>query len=467
MNRLTIRIRITVGTLLLATIFFAGAAFAIDRAVRSILESSATTVLTSDAAPYEAAIEQTPSGTIDPPAEGQLVALIDPAGSTRVTNLSAPLTTALPSPTTTPTVHTVVTPQKEYLVRVEKVETTGGSWVIYTARSDSAADLIRDGLRTGLIAGLSILALVFGAASWLLTGAALRPVGRLRRAADTLANSDGRGSLPVGDARDEVHDLAVTLNSLIDRLHDAAERERQMVSDASHELRTPLAILQSQLELVRTGDRSNLDTDLEAAQRAVARLARLSSELLELSGIEATANIGVCGFGELGEQLAEAVDRARFAARASGITIDYTVEGQPDADPNGRTVRVSSHDFGRIVDNLVENAVRAVGRVGVGVRSQSGPGAVDIRLSSTPAEAVLVVTDTGPGMPEEFIARAFDRFTRASEARETDGGSGLGLSIVHALVHRSDGTISLKNADDAGLIATVTLPLHNSQPAAS
>lgn len=451
MNRLTIRIRITIGTLILAGIFFAGAAFAIDLAMRGILESTAITVLASDAAPYKAAIKKIPVSSIDSAAEGQLVAVIDPEGVARVSNLSPALTAVLPPPHDQAATHTVATARAEYLVRVEKVATPQGIWLIYTARNDASSDLVRDSLRQGLIVGLGILTVLFGASSWLLTGAALRPVGQLRRDAEALANSDGRGSLPVGDARDEVHDLAITLNSLIDRLHNAAERERQMVSDASHELRTPLAVLQSQLELVRTGDRATLDADIAAAQRAVSRLSRLSSTLLELSRIEAAADSGTSTFTQLAEELADAVDRARFAARASATTIDYTIDEQHDGVPDGYTAHLSPHDFSRIVDNLADNAVRAVHTTGT-------QGWIDVRLSIESTGVVLVVSDSGPGMPDDFVPRAFDRFTRANEARETDGGSGLGLSIVSALVHRAGGSIALENAAGSGLVARVTLP---------
>lgn len=449
MNRLTIRTRITIGTLLLAAIFFAGAAFGIDRAVAAILETSTAKVLASDAAPYEAAIEEALDEPLDSPAEGQLVAVVDPAGTTRVSNLSDSLTSALPISRRETTTRSIETPEAIYLVRAEKIGTTAGTWIVYTARNDAASDLVRNSLRTGLIVGLGLLTLLFGAASWLLTGAALRPVGRLRRDAEVLASSDSRGILPVGDARDEVHDLAVTLNSLIEGLHTAAERERQMVSDASHELRTPLAILQAQLELLRTGDKSTLDDDLGAAQRAVARLSRLSSTLLELSRIEATAHSGRSTFAEVGRELVDAVDRARFAARASSVTIYYSI----DAAAHLGLAAVSPHDFGRIVDNLVENAVRAAL-----VSSKDRDASVDIRLSSGHAGTVLVVTDTGPGMPDDFVPRAFDRFTRASEAREADGGSGLGLSIVYALVQRAGGTITLENMEHSGLVAKVILP---------
>lgn len=447
LNRLSIRTRITVGTLLLAGLFFAGTALLVERAVESILFQAATTLLHSDAAPFVAAITNEPGETLDSPGAGQLVAVVDPTGAIIQSTFPPALAARLGDiAAQTERTQEVVVPGADYLVRAERVQSASGTWTVYSARNEAASELVLEGLSSGLIFGLIGLTLLFGIVSWLLISAALRPVGRLRRSAEALVDSNSSDTLPVGPARDEVQDLAKTLNTLITNLRAATERERQMVSDASHELRTPLAILQAQLELLRTGDRSTLDSDIEAAERAVQRLVRLATTLLELSRIEASPEQGASQADDLERELVDAIDRARFAARSAEIAIEYHLAPSP-AQP--RAVAISPHGFAGILDNLLMNAITAVGHSGVIVTS----------LEEADAGAVLIVSDTGPGIPAEFIDRAFDRFSQASDSREGRQGTGLGLSIVAAIVHSAGGTIQLANSPGSGLRATVTIPI--------
>jgi signal transduction histidine kinase len=265
----------------------------------------------------------------------------------------------------------------------------------------------------------------------------LRPVTRLRKSADDLVRSGAAALLPLPRARDEVHELATTLNALIKDLRESADREKQMVSDASHELRTPLAVLQAQLELMSAGDRATLDADITSALAATHRMRDLVSELLELSRVEAMGTSGSSDLAALAAELAEAVDRARFGARSDAVVIDFAVSG------GGHDFAIGAHDFGRVVDNLVSNAVKA------------GSMTVRATVVAEPGRLVLTVTDDGPGLPEEFIPRAFDRFSQTDDGRE--GGTGLGLAIVAAIVAAAGGTVRLDN-DGAGARAFVEIP---------
>lgn len=289
-----------------------------------------------------------------------------------------------------------------------------------------------------------VLVAAFGLASWLLTGFALRPVTRLQRTAEQLVASGGDGLLPVGAARDEIHDLAVTLNRLIGELRATAARERQMVSDASHELRTPLSVLQTQLELMRTDDPGALAADVAAAKRATERLSRLSADLLELSRIESgNSPPAASSFADLVEEAGAAVDRTRLACSDKEIDIDFEVSGTTSP-----TLGIRANTFGRVVDNLLTNAATAVG----------SHGRIGVQLVAEDDELRLTVTDTGPGVPEDFLPHAFDRFARGDESRTTSG-AGLGLAIVAAAVGSAGGRLALANRPEGGAMATVRLPL--------
>ena len=442
-NRLSIRTRITVGTLLLAALFFSGTGLVVEGQVERILLSASQEILRTDAAPYEAALQREPGEGLDRPGEGQLVAVLDAHGQIAVSSLPRPLAAMITELTNLSTHATPVTAGGvDYLVRTEAVSTATGNWVIVTARTQAAQQLIIMGLRQGLVIGLGLLTLVLAAASWLLVGAALRPVTGMRTSAERLLETRSDELLPVGPAVDEVSALAVTLNRLINDLRTSAERERQLVSDASHELRTPLAIVQAQLELLRTGDRSAIDDDLRSAELATQRLSTLVSSLLELSRLEASGDAASSTPDELADALTEAVDRCRLLAAGRGATVDFSIS------PTGAgTVALFAHDFGRVVDNLVNNSIFA------------GADSVIVSLSRDGSALLLEVVDTGPGIPADFLPRAFDRFSRSDAARSSAPGSGLGLSIVAAAVHSAGGTITLAGRLPHGTIAVVRLPL--------
>jgi len=456
LRRLSIRARITIGTLLLAAVFFGGVALVVRVQVEGILHDAAVELLKSDATPFETAIQQEPNDSVDNPGEGQLVAVIDPTGTTQTSTLPTALESALsPADLTETAPRQIVAGGATYLVAVETVQNSGGEWTIVTARNQDASALVLADLSTGLIIGLGALTLLFGVVSWLLTGAALRPVTRLRRSADAIVASGSDELLPTGPAQDEITDLATTLNRLIDDLRSSAARERQMVSDASHELRTPLAVLQAQLELLRTGDRGTLEADILAAERATARLTQLVGSLLELSRLDARHVPSAARVSSLLDEAGEAIDRARLRAMSDHVEIDLSVPGDVgEGDAAADSVAMPDLLYGRVLDNLLSNALRAV----------DGRGRISVALSRDAGHLVTVVSDDGPGISEAFLPHAFDRFSQEDDARGSGHGSGLGLAIVETAVTASGGTVTLENAAAGGLIVTIVIPVDRRTP---
>ncbi|CAN5369392.1 ATP-binding protein [soil metagenome] len=445
LNRLTIRARITFGSFLLALIFSAGAAFVLQSQVAQILDRTTLELLASDSAPYVSAGAGLANLKLETSGEDQRIAVIDPAGILKLSTLPDRLEGQIASfrygP---PGMRTYSTSEYSYRMLVTRVETAKGTWTVVSVRNDASNQLVLSQLTVGLAWGLAGLSVLFALVSWLLTGAALGPVAQLRRSADSLLRSRSPDLLEVGPARDEVSDLATTLNNLISSLHESAAREKQLVSDASHELRTPLAILQARLELLRRAVPSANRADVSAAEAAVRRLTDLVADLLELSRIEASAEDGVATADELAVALADSVDRSRSLAATTGVTIDYEVSGHGV----GGVVGMSRDTFGRVADNLAKNAIAAVGE----------SGDVSLALHVGRHDVTLVVQDDGPGMSAEFLPKAFDRFAREDSARASHQGTGLGLSIVHAAVEAAQGTIRLQNSQP-GLRVSVRLPL--------
>ncbi|MEO7121877.1 MAG: HAMP domain-containing sensor histidine kinase [Lacisediminihabitans sp.] len=455
LSRVSVRWRITLGSLLIAAVFFGAAGTVFRFQVDSILHRTASTLLSNDAQQFETSLRSSDGGTVDQPGRGQLVGVVDPSGKVRVNTLPHTLFERLSSLVKLDsTVWTINIGDDSYLVRNQTVKTTAGTWHVVTARNQETFTILLDQLTIALLVAVALLLVGFGGASWLLTGAALRPVTRMRKQAEVLSSHGSTEPLAVGPAQDELAALATTLNEFIRQLRLSAERERQMVSDASHELRTPIAILKTQLELAHLarGDAAALEAEITAAEHSVERLSNLANGLLELSQVQATNRDAVSSFATLAAELANSVDRARLLAASTNIMVDFDITD--DAEP--LEYALAAENFGRLVSNLTSNAITAL----------DGAGTVGIGLGQASGALTLTVSDSGPGIPPEFIPVAFDRFSRPDESRSTRaGGGGLGLAIVKAIVTSAHGTVALENRASGGVRVTVVLPVAgNSAP---
>jgi signal transduction histidine kinase len=290
-------------------------------------------------------------------------------------------------------------------------------------------------LRWTLLATYPLLLVVLALIASRVIAAALRPVEELRSTAERISGTGQDVRLPVPRSRDEIHDLATTLNSMLDRLAAARSRQRTFVADAAHELRSPLASMLTQLEVAEhVGEGTDLTDDLKAE---VVRMGGLVESLLVLARLDSeTPNVGRRDGVHLSPLVADAV-RRQAHARAS-------VEARvPDV-----AVLAPADHVRRVLDNLLDNAVR---------HATAG-----VRVSATVVEDTvqLVVDDDGSGIAPGDRERVFERFTRLDEARDRDaGGSGLGLAIVRELVRRDDGQVTLEDAPGGGLRVRVRLPV--------
>jgi signal transduction histidine kinase len=312
-----------------------------------------------------------------------------------------------------------------------------GNITVLARSLDPRADSLEH-LRHELLIFLSLALLAASLGGYALAARALHPVEELRRRAQAVT-ADEVAPLPVPPAGDEISRLAVTLNDMLARLHAAVERERRFVADASHELRTPLALLQTELDLAlrRRRTRDELESALRSALEETQRLSRLADDLLLI----ARADQGSLPIRReavaAGDLLAEVA--ARFAGRAASLGRDLRVmatEAYVDADP----IRV-----GQALLNLLDNALT------------HGAGNVELAAEEHDGFVELHVRDGGPGFPDAFRRHAFERFSRADEARSR-GGSGLGLSIVELVARAHGGGVGLGESRAGGADVWISLP---------
>ncbi|MEA2139267.1 MAG: hypothetical protein QOG56_2417 [Solirubrobacteraceae bacterium] len=285
-----------------------------------------------------------------------------------------------------------------------------------------------------------IALLLSSLAGYGVASAALRPVDAMRRKADEITEQAHGERLPVGAADDEIARLGTTLNRMLARLEHAVERERSFVADASHELRTPLAILKTEIELALRGERTadELRVALESAAEETDRLAELAEALLVIARAEGS-NLPLATSEMKTAALLDGV-RVRFDARVRASGRRIVVDDRSEA-----TLVADRGLLERALDNLVENALRH--------------GRGDIHLGATVQQRSvrLDVRDEGPGFPPEFLAKAFERFTRADHARGR-GGTGLGLAIVQTIARAHGGRAHAVNHSDGGARVSIELP---------
>ena len=290
-----------------------------------------------------------------------------------------------------------------------------------------------------LIAG-PIALLVATGAGYLLAGLSLRPVDSMRRRAASISAATPGERLPVPHTRDEVERLGATLNAMLDRLEEGLARERAFVADAGHELRTPLALLRTELELaLRHADSAEeLHEAVRRSSREVDRLAQLAEDLLLLARSHGDSLPLRVESLDVADLVTSVASRFEWRAQAAGrpLTTDQ---------PDGLRLQGDPLRLEQALGNLVDNALRY------------GEGAV--RVSARPASAMveLHVTDEGPGIPPEFMARAFERFSRHDQAR-TRGGAGLGLAIVRAIAEAHGGSVHAATRDRGGADVWLTVP---------
>ncbi|HWW66627.1 MAG TPA: ATP-binding protein, partial [Solirubrobacterales bacterium] len=303
------------------------------------------------------------------------------------------------------------------------------------ARSESQADLLQLLLVGGPVALLLASLAAYGVAT-----AALRPVEAMRARAAQVSTAEPDQRLPVPPTNDEIARLGVTLNAMLGRLGEALARERRFVGDASHELRTPLAILKAELDLALSQGRSpaELRTALASAAEETDRLIQLAEDLLTIAQTDQGELPVRLAPTDIGEVLNGVTRRFSRRAEDGGRALEVSVE--PGLEAAADRLRLD-----QALGNLLDNALRY------------GSGPVGLTAVGRDGSVELHVLDRGPGFAEDFLGRAFERFSRA-DASQRDGGSGLGLSIVDSIARAHRGEAHVANREGGGADVWLTLP---------
>jgi two-component system sensor histidine kinase CpxA len=299
---------------------------------------------------------------------------------------------------------------------------------------------------------LWVAIIVCGAVTFVLVLLLIRPIGKLRVAARSLANGELATRVPEPDGEerlfggDEIQGLVRDFNYMAERLERLVGAQKMLLRDVSHELRSPLARLSVALELAREESPPAMVGQLNRIEREAGRLNELIGQLLRLSSMESTDASNSTESFQLNALLERMLPDVEFEAEQRFCQVrllshcDCVVQGSPEL-------------IYRAIENIVRNAVRYT-------REQS---VVELKLSCEKqvgtAMVILDVSDSGPGLPENELENIFRPFYRADDARQRDtGGFGVGLAIANRAVRLHHGEVWARNRPEGGLVVSLKLP---------
>ncbi|MFI6870483.1 sensor histidine kinase [Nocardia sp. NPDC050406] len=345
--------------------------------------------------------------------------------------------------------------------RAVRLQNPAGTSTVAVPLEQTKAILDRLLLLQGAV-GAVVLAALALVARWVIRRS-LRPLRQVEETAAAIAGGDLHRRVPVRGTETEVDHLSRSLNGMLAQIQSAfaateASEEaarhseakmRRFVADASHELRTPLTTIKGFAELYRQGAITDSDMLMDRIEHESTRMGLLVEDLLMLARLDAQRPLQHTSV-DLLALASDAVHSARAVAaaqRPDGPLRRIELEigsGEGTLEVNGDAARLR-----QVLGNLVNNAL-----------VHTPPTAeVTVRLVPAADQVSLQIVDTGPGLEPDQAERVFERFYRADASRSREsGGSGLGLSIVQALVHAHGGAVSVDSAPGAGTTFTVRLP---------
>lgn len=314
----------------------------------------------------------------------------------------------------------------------------GGIWgCVYLARSTQPVLFELYRIRSGLIRVLAVALFGTGLVSILLALSISRPLGRLARSATRIAAGEKDVIVPIGGGG-EIRELGEAFAAMKARLDARLRYISDFAADVAHEFKSPLTSIRGAAELLSEGaldDPEARNRFLRNIELDVERLDRLVSRLLELSRIEASAEVmRPCDIESLAQRAVERVSSP-----------DQPVELKYQAEKCILTCRAM--DMETALGNLLENAVR--------FSPASQP--VTLTIDGGPQTGVMrfVVQDRGPGIPAAILPRIFDRFFTTDADRD---GTGLGLAIVKSVAETHGGRVSVESRPGEGATFTMEVP---------
>ena len=291
---------------------------------------------------------------------------------------------------------------------------------------------------------LPFFVMIGGLLGWLLTKRALQPLNEVARTSETITGANLSLRIPLRGAGDELDRLIDTFNRMIERLESSFRQMRQFTADVSHELRTPITAVRGQLEvaLMTAKSEEQLREAILTALEETERLSHFVQAMLQLSQAESGQLVLRMEPHDLCLIAREVLEQFKIPADEEGLQLVAQLPPECSAE-------VDRIQFGRLLSNLLSNAIRYTPR----------GGQVRLELDQRASGVEIAVEDTGRGIPAEHLSRIFERFYRVPNTDSSDSrGLGLGLSFVAWIVKAHKGQIQVSSTPGRGSRFVVTLP---------
>jgi two-component system, OmpR family, sensor kinase len=332
--------------------------------------------------------------------------------------------------------------------RLETVPLTNGEYLVVAASlKDADARLQSELLR--LLIYMFLCLLVAGISTWLFVRRDMRKVEDLIDSATLISLGKATPELPISHGNSEIDQLTRALNQMVTTLQHATEveeesnnRMQEFMGDASHELRTPLTVVKGYVELLSGSAMTDPDQRRMAYTRVQSEILRMESLIQDI--------LFLAEFGQKRVEDVQTVEISQLLLSHVGdfATLNKARSVEIQIEPNVEIHGSDAH-LARLFSNALGNISRhtppsAPVRVGLNVRENS---------------AHIIIEDGGPGLPESAYIQGIQGFQRFDRSRSREnGGSGLGMSIILAIVREHGGSVSLSKSDLGGLKMMIVLP---------
>lgn len=327
-----------------------------------------------------------------------------------------------------------------------RVDVPGGL-VLVVARDITEEQQQVEGLRRKLLAGIAVLALVGVLGAWIVARAIQKRIAGIIGTSSRIMSGDLTGRIPMlGDGR-ELDQVAESLNVMLERIERLVGEVKEVSDNVAHDLKTPLTRLRARAEAALSDPKGEaaMRAGLERTIEDADELIRTFNALLSIARLEAGVRTGDRESIDFGELVSGVCELYRPAAEEAGLRLDAHTEASVRVRGNRQLVV-------QALANLIDNAIK-YGRPA----EEAAVGGIEVKVARTGDEAMISVGDHGTGIPGEQMKRVLKRFVRLEESR-TQPGSGLGLSLVAAIVRHHGGRIALRD-NSPGLRVEIVLPL--------
>ncbi|GEP51731.1 two-component sensor histidine kinase [Flavobacterium noncentrifugens] len=315
---------------------------------------------------------------------------------------------------------------------------------IIIAMSLEDANLVLQNLRDVLLVSYPIILLLLFFTARFIAGRNIRPITNITETASAITKDNLKSRIDLPSNKDELYVLSHTINSLLDRIENAIDREKQFTSDASHELRTPLAVVKGTLEVLirKPREKEQYEEKIKYCISEIDRLNNMVDQLLLLARFE-NQKIGLNNQPvELDAIILQSLERFSSGIESANISIDFKFD-------NHFSIYSDAYLIATIIENLISNAIKY---------SKSN-GLIRIHLSEASNFINCKISDNGIGIQKADLANIYGQFFRSqATAHPAIKGTGLGLSIVKRLCDLLQCDIQIESEIGKGTTVSIQFP---------